>query len=687
MVGAVGLLAWPLVFYGLWAVGWTGAAVGVFAVRKRPNIEGAAAAGVNAWWLLTLTAIAMQSLLDRVGIASSSAEFLLPSTPFLTLLAVRAALSKPATGSKMRSAWSNWLVWKWTFRGRQRRLDLRGHAVGMMAAGLILSADHLALISPLQSSLLVSMMRIRADSVSIGNKAIRIGKEGSGRAGNRRILVLQMDDPTRYAALISRSECDIQAEVVRRLAKWGALRTVLPAPRFTTAASGDLKSGSAEPGAPTLNSGSAARCRRDLPELVSAMRGAGNVVLAVNQAPPAPSGGIVIRANGKAPPASPDAEFIGKLKQAALQTGSSDLKNFRASDLPAIPIHDAGDGTPVPVIVAAALRSTGSGVGPNIGPLQAVVAGRRIPLVSADLALPEFPGTGPGAVFDAAPYSAVLNNAPVWIAGSDGGGQWIPVAQAVRGKAVILDGLDSPLRDSPTGPVPRNELLANAAAALLTGRLVSAATPRMVLLLALALGIAVGARCARRSPIDSVPFVAVAALSTVLAGAYLFFLFSLWIDTVLPVIVCLTAYLLTTQFTYSTEHAEREHNRALLQRFVAPGVVDEFLDDPGKLGLGGTRRHVCVLFADVRNFTGFSERHTPEEVIEVVNSYMTGMTDALDEFGGILDKYTGDGLMALFPVDGDPPQVVARAIRAALAMRDVAASLSARRMEEGKEPL
>jgi adenylate cyclase len=96
---------------------------------------------------------------------------------------------------------------------------------------------------------------------------------------------------------------------------------------------------------------------------------------------------------------------------------------------------------------------------------------------------------------------------------------------------------------------------------------------------------------------------------------------------------------------------------------------------------------VCVLFADVRDFTPYAEQRTPEEVIEVVNGYLTALTDTLYRHGGLLDKYTGDGLMALFRVGGEPAHDVANAVRAALAMSRAADEVSAGLEARGDRPL
>jgi PAS domain S-box-containing protein len=128
------------------------------------------------------------------------------------------------------------------------------------------------------------------------------------------------------------------------------------------------------------------------------------------------------------------------------------------------------------------------------------------------------------------------------------------------------------------------------------------------------------------------------------------------------------------------ESAERERMRQLFQRYLAPPLVERLLHSPEAVQLGGSRQDVTILFADVRGFTGFSERHTPEQVVEMLNNYLAlATTEIFNEFG-TLDKFIGDGVMAIF---GAPVPVQDRemaAVRAALAMRD---GLDALRQDTG----
>jgi adenylate cyclase len=115
---------------------------------------------------------------------------------------------------------------------------------------------------------------------------------------------------------------------------------------------------------------------------------------------------------------------------------------------------------------------------------------------------------------------------------------------------------------------------------------------------------------------------------------------------------------------------ERERVRELFGRFVPEAVVDEVLartDDD--LRLGGKRRTVTVLFSDLRGFTSYSETRPPDEVIEVLNHYLSAMTDVIMAHGGTLISYMGDGIMAVF---GAPIEQVDHADRAVAAAREMA---------------
>ncbi|HEX8632700.1 MAG TPA: adenylate/guanylate cyclase domain-containing protein [Pyrinomonadaceae bacterium] len=115
--------------------------------------------------------------------------------------------------------------------------------------------------------------------------------------------------------------------------------------------------------------------------------------------------------------------------------------------------------------------------------------------------------------------------------------------------------------------------------------------------------------------------------------------------------------------------AREEVARANYGRFMPEYVVRQMLENPESFKLGGVNQCVTVLFADVRGFTAISEHAPPERVVQLLNLYFTAMTDIIFAHGGTLDKYIGDGLMALFGAPAATPQDASNALAAAVAMQ------------------
>jgi adenylate cyclase len=121
----------------------------------------------------------------------------------------------------------------------------------------------------------------------------------------------------------------------------------------------------------------------------------------------------------------------------------------------------------------------------------------------------------------------------------------------------------------------------------------------------------------------------------------------------------------TTAFLTAMAH---ERTRAQFTRFVPETVVDEVLAHTHGARLGGVRTQATVLFSDLRGSTTLLERMSPERGIEIVNRYLTEMTDAVVAHGGTLSGFRGDGLLALFGAPLEQPDHAERALAAAREM-------------------
>ncbi len=129
--------------------------------------------------------------------------------------------------------------------------------------------------------------------------------------------------------------------------------------------------------------------------------------------------------------------------------------------------------------------------------------------------------------------------------------------------------------------------------------------------------------------------------------------------------------------------AREEVIRANYTRFLPAYVVKQVLENPEAFKLGGVNQIITVLFVDIRGFTLLSERAKPERVVQLLNKYFSAMTDIIFAHGGTLDKYIGDGLMALFGAPTVTAQDATNALSAAAGMQHRVRSLNEELRAEG----
>lgn len=108
--------------------------------------------------------------------------------------------------------------------------------------------------------------------------------------------------------------------------------------------------------------------------------------------------------------------------------------------------------------------------------------------------------------------------------------------------------------------------------------------------------------------------------------------------------------------------------KTTFKKYVSGNIVDEILDDNSKSDLGGTLSDACVLFADIRGFTAFSEKTSASELVSILNQYFTEMIDIVYEYNGTLDKIIGDELMVLFGVPNNTEHDCQNAVDCAITM-------------------
>lgn len=116
----------------------------------------------------------------------------------------------------------------------------------------------------------------------------------------------------------------------------------------------------------------------------------------------------------------------------------------------------------------------------------------------------------------------------------------------------------------------------------------------------------------------------------------------------LPAVLILLLYVFLFFYKYLTEERKKKHLRSTFSKYVSPAIVDEILKDPENIELGGKKQRMSVFFSDVRGFTTISEKLDPRVLSDVLNKYLTPMTQIVFANKGTLDKYMGDAVMAFF---------------------------------------
>ncbi|RAL22810.1 adenylate cyclase [Lujinxingia litoralis] len=121
--------------------------------------------------------------------------------------------------------------------------------------------------------------------------------------------------------------------------------------------------------------------------------------------------------------------------------------------------------------------------------------------------------------------------------------------------------------------------------------------------------------------------------------------------------------------------------REKLHRLLSPQLVEEVVSGRLELKKGGELRRATVMFADIRNFTSYSERHEPQQVVELLNEYFELMVDVIFKYEGTLDKFIGDEIMAVWGAPISHPDDTERAVRCALEMQQILHTFNANRQD------
>jgi adenylate cyclase len=173
----------------------------------------------------------------------------------------------------------------------------------------------------------------------------------------------------------------------------------------------------------------------------------------------------------------------------------------------------------------------------------------------------------------------------------------------------------------------------------------------------------------------------------VVLSFYLLVYENLWINITYPFSNMLIIFIAVTVTKFFFEEKKAKEIRSMFSSYVSPKIVEVLINNPEKASLGGERKVVTVLFADLMGFTSFSEKKLPEEVVDLLNEYFKEMTDIIFKWDGTLDKFVGDEIMAFWGAPADQPDHAELAVRCALDMLDSLFRMQEKWIKEGKDIL
>jgi adenylate cyclase len=260
-----------------------------------------------------------------------------------------------------------------------------------------------------------------------------------------------------------------------------------------------------------------------------------------------------------------------------------------------------------------------------------------------------------------------------------------------KDRIVIVGGSAEGLTEAFTTPFPQGEINgpevhANLVDAILSNRSITRAPASVTLALVIAavatVGVAGAFLNAWLTGAVTIVFAALLAWQSVaLFGR------GTWIPVVVPALALILAYVGDLAWKYFVEGREKRAVKKLFSRYVSKDVYDQLVANPSLAALGGARRHMTVLFSDIRGFTTLSEKGTPEDVVSQLNQLFTRMVAVVFAHRGTVDKFVGDMIMALYGAPLDDEDHAEHAVQTALAMITTLDQMNEQWAREGKPQL
>ena len=171
----------------------------------------------------------------------------------------------------------------------------------------------------------------------------------------------------------------------------------------------------------------------------------------------------------------------------------------------------------------------------------------------------------------------------------------------------------------------------------------------------------------------------------IIIGSFAAYQFSgLWLPMVTYIAGTLAAFITVTLYNYATEGSQKRFIKSAFSQYLSPKVIEQIIHDPSQLKLGGEKRDMTAIFTDVRSFSTISEAlGDPAKLVELLNFYLTRMSDIVLNNQGTIDKYEGDAIIAFFGAPIHMSNHAALACRAAINMKKAEVEINKEALEKG----
>jgi adenylate cyclase len=255
---------------------------------------------------------------------------------------------------------------------------------------------------------------------------------------------------------------------------------------------------------------------------------------------------------------------------------------------------------------------------------------------------------GPDGSFQYYPFQAVVQSASATMQGLKPA---IP-PDAFFGKYIIIGATAPGLRDLVSTPVsqitPGMELWAAILSNFLNHDFIRTVPTHLNLLYYLLLALLLMLIFTRNPIKIGNVLIIFMFLLIILLPLYTWSAFRLEVKMLSPLMVFFLSYMYITTVSYFSEGKAKKEIQKAFGRYLHPDIIDRLVDNPNMIDLKGDEYSATVLFTDIYDFTTFSEKTKPTELVNLLNKYFDGLTGVILDNNGMLDKYTGDGLMAVF---------------------------------------